>query len=534
MSMVCKSKKSLEALSKFIVSTIHWFARNPLLLLVFAVAVARLIVLASYPLMDTTEARYADIGRMMAESGDWITPWFRPGIPFWGKPPLSFWCTALSFKLFGVNEFTARLPHWILGVLGGWLLWDLAARRSIREAVIAVSLLTGCLIYYFSSGAVMTDMALTLGMTLSMWSFWLAVQPNQLHGLQNRARWLFFVSLGWGLLAKGPLAPVLAGLAIGAWLLASRSYWPEVRRLPWVRGFILSLAVAAPWYLAAEQKTPCFLNYFLVGEHIKRFLIPGWDGDLYGNAHIYPRGMIWLFLLLMLIPWTVIIPGFLCFGKRRKTSLSLPLNSSAVLINSNQIAWRNYLLAWGLMPAVFFTFASNIIMPYVLPGIPALALLGGYYLVRKDPRRVDQLLATGLSIVLVVSLVFVVVFPMTGYGERKSERSLIHYYQSRLTNGGTKRGINSANKAAPLVYLGQYPYSASFYSNGNLSAIPSTSALIDRLDKQDSLIVAISNDQDPEVSSLIQERLKKVKAFRRYSLYSENPDRPIPSAKPQG
>ena len=85
-----------------------------------------------------------------------------------------------------------------------------------------------------------------------------------------------------------------------------------------------------------------------------------------------------------------------------------------------------------------------------------------------------------------------------------------------------------------MVYLGQYPYSASFYSNGNLSAVPNTSALIDHLDNQDSLIVAISNDQDPEVSSLIQERLKKIKAFRRYSLYSENPDRPIPSAKPQG
>ena len=506
---------------------------NRLLALVFVVALVRLAILGAYPLMDTTEARYGDIGRMMAESGDWITPWFRPDIPFWGKPPLSFWCTALSFKLFGVNEFTARLPHWILGVLGGCLVWDLAARRSIREAVIAVSLLTGCLIYYFASGAVMTDMALTLGLTLSMWSFWLAVQPNQLPGLQTRARWLFFVSLGWGLLAKGPLAPVLAGLAIGAWLLTSRSYWPEVRRLPWVRGFILSLAVAAPWYLAAEQKTPGFLNYFLVGEHIKRFLIPGWDGDLYGHAHDYPRGMIWLFLLLMLIPWTGLIPGFLGFGKGKKSSLALPLNSSVVPINSSQIAWRNYLLAWGLMPAVFFTFASNIIMPYVLPGIPALALLGGFYLVRRDPHRVDQLLATGLSIVLVISLVFVVVFPITGYGERKSERSLIHYYQSRFANGGNKSGINSANKAAPLVYLGQYPYSASFYSNGNLSAVPTTSALTERLDKQDSLIVAIGNGQDPEVTSLIQERLKKVKAFSRYSLYSENPDRPVPSAKPQ-
>ena len=228
----------------------------------------------------------------------------------------------------------------------------------------------------------MTDMALTVGLTLSMWSFWLAVQPNQVPALQTRARWLFFISLGWGLLAKGPLAPVLAGLAIGAWLLASRSYWPEVRRLPWVRGFILSLAIAAPWYWAAEQKTSGFLNYFLVGEHIKRFLIPGWDGDLYGHAHDYPRGMIWLFLLLMLIPWTLLIPGFLSFGKGRKSSLAQPLNLSAEAINSSQIAWRNYLLAWGLMPVVFFTFASNIIMPYVLPGIPALSLLGGFYLVR--------------------------------------------------------------------------------------------------------------------------------------------------------
>ena len=503
---------------------------NRLLALVFVVALVRLSILGTYPLMDTTEARYGDIGRMMAESGDWITPWFRPDIPFWGKPPLSFWCTALSFKLFGVNEFTARLPHWILGVLGGWLVWDLAARRSIREAVIAVSLLTGCLIYYFASGAVMTDMALTLGLTLSMWSFWLAVQPNQLPALQTRARWLFFISLGWGLLAKGPLAPVLAGLAIGAWLLASRSYWPEVRRLPWVRGFILSLAIAAPWYWAAEQKTSGFLNYFLVGEHIKRFLIPGWDGDLYGHAHDYPRGMIWLFLLLMLIPWTGLIPGFLGFGKGRKSSLAQPLNLSAKAINSSQIAWRNYLLAWGLMPVVFFTFASNIIMPYVLPGIPALSLLGGFYLVRKDPHRVDKLLATGLSTVLFISLAFLIVFPTTGYGERKSERSLIHYYQTQLTNDGT----NSASKSAPLVYLGQYPYSASFYSNGNLTAVPTTSALIERLDNQDSLIVAIGNGQDPEVRSLIQDRLKKVKAFSRYSLYSETPDLPIPSAKPQG
>jgi 4-amino-4-deoxy-L-arabinose transferase-like glycosyltransferase len=487
---------------------------NRLLVLVLVVALVRLAMLGTYPLMDTTEARYGDIGRMMEVSGDWITPWFRPGIPFWGKPPLSFWCTALSFKLFGVNEFTARLPHWILGVLGGWLVWDLAARRSIREAVIAVSLLTGCLIYYVSAGAVSTDMALTLGLTLSMASFWLAVQPNQLPPLKTRARWLFFLSLGWGLLAKGPLALVLAGLAIGAWLLASRSYWPEVRRLPWVRGLFFSLAIAGPWYWAAEVKTPGFLNYFLVGEHFKRFVVSGWQGDLYGSAHDYARGTIWLMLIVMTIPWTILIPAFLKFGKGKDSSeqdLSIANNASQ---KSSELAWRNYLLSWGLAPCVFFTFSGNILWPYVLPGIPALSLLGGYYLVRNNSKLVDRLLTTGLSTVLAISLVFIVVLPYTGHSERKSERSLVQYYQSQFGSG-------SAN-GTELVYLGKPPYSASFYSNGSAASAEDESALLDLLKQKDHLVIAIGNDPDPAVTSLIKDRLRKVKAFRRYTLYTEN------------
>src|SRR6202158_6260157 len=86
---------------------------------------ARLVGMAAAPLMDTTEARYGEISRKMAELNDWVTPWFDYGVPYWGKPPLSFWVTAISFKLFGVNEFTARLPHLLisLAIIGlvGWL-----------------------------------------------------------------------------------------------------------------------------------------------------------------------------------------------------------------------------------------------------------------------------------------------------------------------------------------------------------------------------------------------------------------------------
>ena len=78
-----------------------------ILLLLAALLLARLVAMAVLPLMDTTEPRYAEIGRKMAELNDWVTPWFDEGVPFWGKPPLSFWLTAASFKVLGVTEFAA-------------------------------------------------------------------------------------------------------------------------------------------------------------------------------------------------------------------------------------------------------------------------------------------------------------------------------------------------------------------------------------------------------------------------------------------
>src|SRR5689334_9298035 len=114
--------------------------RTVLITLVLLVLV-RLLTLGYYPLFDTTEARYAEIARKMVELNDWVTPWFDYGVPFWGKPPLSFWLSALSIKLFGVNEFAPRLPHFLSGLLVAWLVWDWTARRSRREAIYAIALL---------------------------------------------------------------------------------------------------------------------------------------------------------------------------------------------------------------------------------------------------------------------------------------------------------------------------------------------------------------------------------------------------------
>ena len=84
--------------------------------LIFASLGIRLLLLGSYPLMDQTESRYAEIPREMLVLGDWVTPRLDPVTPFWGKPPLSFWATALSYRIFGVSEFTARLPSFLFSV----------------------------------------------------------------------------------------------------------------------------------------------------------------------------------------------------------------------------------------------------------------------------------------------------------------------------------------------------------------------------------------------------------------------------------
>ncbi len=130
-----------------------------LLALLLTTLVVRLLSLSEYPLFDTTEARYADIARLMLVSGDWITPYIREGVPFWGKPPLSFWLTTASFKVFGLNEFAARLPSFLLALATSALIWRFGAKTLSREAAVAAAaiLLTSAM-GFFAAGAVTSPM----------------------------------------------------------------------------------------------------------------------------------------------------------------------------------------------------------------------------------------------------------------------------------------------------------------------------------------------------------------------------------------
>lgn len=128
--------------------------------LLISLGLLRLVSLGAYPLADSTEARYGNIARLMLETGDWITPQYSLGVPFWGKPPLSTWLSAGAMKIFGINEFAARFPSYLMALAVLVLVWQLASRHKGRDcAMAAVLVLATSAIFIVSSGAIMTDPA---------------------------------------------------------------------------------------------------------------------------------------------------------------------------------------------------------------------------------------------------------------------------------------------------------------------------------------------------------------------------------------
>jgi 4-amino-4-deoxy-L-arabinose transferase-like glycosyltransferase len=455
-----------------------------LLILAAATAVVRLATLGMYPLMDTTEARYGEIGRRMAALGDWVTPWLADGEPFWGKPPFSFWLTAGSFKLLGIGAFTARLPHWICGVLVAWLLWSWAERRSQREAVYAVVLAAGSALFFAASGAVMTDMALALGLTMAMRGFWL------------REDWLLILGVSIGLLAKGPLALVLAGLPVAAWALATGSLRRVLVELRWLKVIAWVLALVLPWYALAELRTPGFLEYFLVGEHWLRYTVPGWSGDLYGHSHAFPRGEIWLFAVMALLPWSVLLP----VAAWRWRHLAAPMSPAdrSLLV---------YLACWAFAPCVLFTVSGNILWTYVLPGVPAAALMGAMLLTRLPRERVERwLLPGGLATTAVVGFGLVAAFNAGGWDERTSAKALVHEYETR----------RSEDEA--LIFFRDLPLSASFYSDGQAGEATTLEELRAQL-AQGPAYVAVKEKHANRVPEGLREGLRPVARRGVYALY---------------
>jgi len=448
-----------------------------------SIILLRLILNTFVPLMDKTEARYAEIARIMVETNNWVTPQIDYGVPFWAKPVLSTWLSALSMKVFGINEFAVRLPSLLLSLLMVFMVNKFAGKKDLPFYFAGFVIIT-LPEFLLHMGVVSTDITLSLSVAIIMLSFWKSVSENQ----KSVWNYLFFVGIGLGMLAKGPIALILTFPPLLIWIVLFKEYKKVLRAFPWLTGFLLVILIAVPWYWMAEIKSPGFLNYFIVGEHFKRFFDSGWKGDLYGFPKQMPLGIIWLFLIAGTLPWII------------------ALISRAWLNRSNLLKdkWTGFLLLWLLWTPLFFSVSKSLIHTYVLPVMTPVALLVAYWW--NEIRNKTAL----VYISLVLPFLFLIVF-IAGLAGNNIE----HY-----SNTDKYLILNQSDtKESDLYYLNRKSYSSQFYSRGKVKVL-SQVELAEKLNGQVPFRIIILNKHLKSLSENETSKLRLIDSNYNRGLYA--------------
>lgn len=452
---------------------------------IIVIILLRFILTGLIPLLDKTESRYSEIARLMYETQDWVVLQIDYGVPFWAKPPLSTWLSAASYNLFGVNEIAARLPYFLVCLILVFILGKFVKQAGKSFYLPAFILLTTPE-FLLHAGVVSTDAVLCLSITLIMISFWKSIE-NEKRSFWN---YLFFIAIALGLLSKGPIVLVLTAPPLFIWLIIQKVPIKDVwNKIPWLTGILITITIALPWYLLAENRSPGFLDYFIVGEHFKRFVVSGWEGDLYGSGHKQPLGMIWVFLLIFSFPWIQYV--FFKLWKERKT----------ILKNK----WVSFLVLWLLWTPIFFTISKNILHTYTLPVTIPIALLMVYYW--HEFKNKKLLLALGSIFPFLVIIATCVVT----FGDDK-------WLEDLNTDKYIVKKLIENEPNTPIYYWGKKSYSSRFYSSGHVKVIKEAS--IDSIsNSHDKFIMLIRHEKIENVPDEFQKKMVRIDSIKRTSAF---------------
>jgi 4-amino-4-deoxy-L-arabinose transferase-like glycosyltransferase len=316
------------------------------------------------PLQEPQEIRYAEIPRQMLVANSWLVPLLH-GEPYLDKPPLLYWLVMVSYSVFGVHDWAARLTACSAAFLtiGVTYLWG---RSTIgrRGALLAAMILCLSVRFIYLARMLTMDTLVSLFVVAALAGMHLALKES---AFRWRAWLLAAVACGLGLLTKGPVTLVLVFIPVGLFLImdrrANRPGWGA-----WALFFLLAAAVAAPWYVAIGVGDPAFARYFFWKHHVERFVTP--------FDHQEPFWFYLPELLLGMLPWTLLLPGVL-WGLCQRNAGPDQSSPSRFFIVS---------FAWCLL---FFSLSGCKRPSYVLPAMPLLALAIGSYLdgfLRKSDR----------------------------------------------------------------------------------------------------------------------------------------------------
>ncbi|MDR1581612.1 MAG: glycosyltransferase family 39 protein [Synergistaceae bacterium] len=309
--------------------------------------------MGSYGLIDPDEGRYAEISREMLETGDYITPRLNY-VKYFEKPVLQYWLTAASLAVFGQNEFASRLTP-VLCALGGIVIVYILARRFYgrREAFYSAIILSTCVLWFAVAHLSILDMAAAFFMTLSLAGFWYGQDENE-----NRTYLLlFYAGMALATLTKGLIGFILPGGIVFWHIILTRRPRLFVRVL-YLPGILLFFALTVPWFWEVCRVNGDFFHFFFVQEHFLRY-----------TTRMHERYQpFWFFVPILiggLVPWAGLllgIPGAVRKDAERRAGIFLGL--------------------WFAVPFIFFSLSDSKLIPYILPCLPPLAILGGRELAR--------------------------------------------------------------------------------------------------------------------------------------------------------
>ena len=330
------------------------------------------------PLLDDADSVHAEVAREMAAGGDWVTL-HANGIRYLEKAPLLYWMTAASFRLFGVHDWSARLPL----VLGMLLLigsvffvgkYSFGTKAGFYAAL-ASALAFGPFIF---TRFLIPDILVSLWFILSLGFFLFTFECSE---PPRWACWGFAASCALNVLTKGLIGLVFPAAVIGIYLLATKQL-RHLTRMRIVSSSLLFLALAAPWHILAGFRNPTqggvrgFFWFYFVNEHFLRYV----NKRVPRDYDTVPLLLFWGLAIVWLFPWSTFLPAALRNIRFHRAEEGAQ--------NREGRAAMVFLLG-AFFVVLFFSFSTRQEY-YLLPALPALALLIGWWLAKEEAAPADS------------------------------------------------------------------------------------------------------------------------------------------------
>jgi 4-amino-4-deoxy-L-arabinose transferase-like glycosyltransferase len=347
------------------------------------------IGLGDRPYSAPSEARYIEIGREMAESGDYVTPRLNY-VKYFEKPPLFYWVQAGATKVFGVGTFVSRIPTTLFAVALCLITYLLGNTLYGRLAGWLSSFTLATSLYMFAlSRIVLLDVPVSGFIVGTLASFlYVAYAPP------GRKRTIIvygmYICAACAVLSKGLIGALLPGAVIFLWLLCTKR-WKLLSGLHMVSGILLFLLISVPWHILVAFRNPEFLHFYFIHEHFERYLT-----TVHGRYQPF-----WFFGIVFiagLFPWLVFTAQALCAGLQGFWQDRLSDGKAL------------FLFIWIVFIFFFFSLSDSKLIPYILPIFPPVTVLIGQYFAKVWNEQKPSGFSSGLFI-LILFLAVIAITP---------------------------------------------------------------------------------------------------------------------------